>query len=249
MRLRLPPGPLGGSGVPGSQDARRYGGFLCHTIPTGERTGSYEDFGSLGQLARGYRDAYVYESEYSRHRRRRHGAPVTDIPARRFVVFSQTHDQVGNRMLGERLTAPVDFESLNLAAAILLSPFVPSLFMGEGYGETAPFRYFVSHTDEALVEVVRRGRAEEFASFGFDPVPTPDPRSEEAFERSKLHSDDRRSEALPAPSFRGRAPEVPVAGDGWGIPLHSADGRWGGPGRDAGAPHAVVFVREGERGA
>jgi maltooligosyltrehalose trehalohydrolase len=159
-----------------------------HTVLTGERGGYYEDFGSLEQLARGYRDGYVYQGEYSRFRRRRHGAPVTDVPAERFVVFDQNHDQVGNRMLGERLTALVDFESLKLAAAAtILSPYLPLLFMGEEYGETAPFQYFVSHTDEALVEAVRTGRAEEFASFGFDPALTPDPQSEETFERSRLH--------------------------------------------------------------
>jgi maltooligosyltrehalose trehalohydrolase len=158
-----------------------------HTLLTGERSGYYEDFGSLEQLARGYRDGYVFEGEYSTFRRRRHGAPVNDIPAERFVVFSQNHDQIGNRMLGERLTALVDFESLKLAAAaILLSPFVPLLFMGEEYGESAPFPYFVSHTDEALIEAVRKGRAEEFASFGFDPEQMPDPQSEETFQRSKL---------------------------------------------------------------
>src|SRR5206468_2204390 len=81
------------------------------------------------------------------------------IPARQFVVFAQNHDQVGNRMLGERLGCLVGFETLKLAAGIvILSPYIPLLFMGEEYGETAPFQYFTSHTDEQLMEAVRRGR-------------------------------------------------------------------------------------------
>ena len=76
------------------------------------------------------------------------------------MVCSQNHDQVGNRMLGDRLSATLSFEQQKLAAAaVLLSPFVPLLFMGEEYGETAPFQYFVSHSDPALIEAVRTGRA------------------------------------------------------------------------------------------
>jgi len=158
-----------------------------HALLTEERNGYYADFGSLEHLARGYRDAYVFQGQYSQFRRRRHGAPVADLPAERFIVFSQNHDQVGNRMLGERLTQLVDFESLKLAAAcILLSPFIPVLFMGEEYGERAPFQYFVSHTDPDLIEAVRRGRAEEFASFGFLPQEAPDPQAEGTFARCAL---------------------------------------------------------------
>jgi maltooligosyltrehalose trehalohydrolase len=80
------------------------------------------------------------------------------------VVFAQNHDQVGNRLKGDRLSALVSFEGLKLAAAaVLLSPFIPLLFMGEEYGETAPFPYFVSHSDPDLREAVRRGRRKEFA--------------------------------------------------------------------------------------
>jgi maltooligosyltrehalose trehalohydrolase len=101
-------------------------------------------------------------------------------------VCTQNHDQVGNRALGERLTSLVNFESLKLAAgANLLSPFVPLLFMGEEYGETAPFLYVTSHGDRNLAEAVRRGRAEEFRSFRWkDQIP--DPQAESTFDRSRL---------------------------------------------------------------
>jgi maltooligosyltrehalose trehalohydrolase len=94
---------------------------------------------------------------------------------RQCVVASQNHDQIGNRLLGERLSTLVGFEQLKLAAGVLcLAPFLPLLFMGEEYGETAPFQYFVDHSDPELLAAVRAGRAGEFASFGWK-EPPPDP--------------------------------------------------------------------------
>lgn len=157
-----------------------------HVLLTGEHQGYYQDFGSLSDLEAAVRDGFVYAGRYSAYRRRRHGSSSRDVPAGRFVVSVQNHDQVGNRMLGERLASIVDLERRKLAAGtVLLSPFVPLLFMGEEYGETAPFPYFVSHTDPALAEAVRRGRQEEFAAFGWRGEP-PDPFAEETFRSSKL---------------------------------------------------------------
>jgi maltooligosyltrehalose trehalohydrolase len=122
-----------------------------HTVLTGERMGYYRDFGRLQDLAKALLEGFVYSGEYSPYRRRRHGNSSRDIPAHRFVVFSQNHDQVGNRMRGERLSELVCFERTKLAAGVMtLSPFIPLLFMGEEYGETAPFQYFVSHSDPDL---------------------------------------------------------------------------------------------------
>ena len=153
---------------------------------TGERSGYYQDFGTLHHLGKAFRDGFVYSGAYSTFRRRRHGRSSKNIPAQRFVVFSQNHDQVGNRMMGERLSASVSFAALKLCAGcVLLSPYVPLLFMGEEYGEKAPFPYFVSHSDPSLIESVRRGRNEEFASFEWRGEP-PDPQSEEPFLAAKL---------------------------------------------------------------
>jgi maltooligosyltrehalose trehalohydrolase len=111
------------------------------------------------------------------------------VPPAKFVVFAQNHDQIGNRMLGERLSQLVSLEASKLASGlVLLSPFVPLLFMGDEYGETAPFQYFVSHSEENLIEAVRRGRREEFMSFNWTGEP-PDPQAEETFKRSKLNHD------------------------------------------------------------
>ena len=160
-----------------------------HTLLTGEQAGYYGDFGKVQDLAKAWQSGYVYDGKYSSHRRRRHGTPSRQIPARRFIVFSQNHDQVGNRMLGERLSVLVPWEALKLAAgAVVLSPFIPLLFMGEEYGETAPFQYFISHSDPELAEAVRRGRREEFSAFQVQGEP-PDPQSEETFRRCLLGHD------------------------------------------------------------
>ena len=152
-----------------------------HTILTGERDGYYVDFGHSDQLRKGLQRGAVYAGEYSQFRRRRHGNSPDGRPARQFVVFSQNHDQIGNRMHGERLSTLVSFEAAKLAAAlVLLSPYVPLLFMGEEYAEEAPFPFFVSHGDPELVEAVRRGRREEFLSFSWAGEP-PDPQSTDTF--------------------------------------------------------------------
>jgi maltooligosyltrehalose trehalohydrolase len=157
-----------------------------HTLLTGEKDGYYGDFGSLDHLARAYAEGFVYSGHYSRFRRRRHGNSSRHIAARQLVAFSQNHDQVGNRMRAERTANLVSFEALKLAAgAVLLSPFLPLLFMGEEYGETAPFFYFISHSDGNLIEAVRKGRKEEFAAFGWEGK-IPDPQDEATFESSRI---------------------------------------------------------------
>jgi len=157
-----------------------------HATLTSETMGYYSDFGGVMPIAKALQDRFVYEGRFSAHRRRRHGAPATDVSAERFVVCIQNHDQVGNRARGDRLSTLVPFEKRKLAAALyLLSPYVPLLFMGEEYDETNPFLYFVSHGDEQLVDAVRKGRREEFKAFGWgDDVP--DPQAEDTFRRSRL---------------------------------------------------------------
>lgn len=157
-----------------------------HVALSDERQGYYADFDGLAALERAYREAFVFQGQFSQYRGRRHGARPVDIPFERFVVCAQNHDQVGNRMLGDRLSGMIDFESQKLsAAAVLLAPFAPMLFMGEEYGEVAPFQYFVSHSDPALIEAVRAGRRREFAKFEWQGEP-PDPQAVETFARCKL---------------------------------------------------------------
>jgi maltooligosyltrehalose trehalohydrolase len=176
---------LGGYGL----DAQWNDDFhhALHVLLTGDRGGYYQDFGELGHLAKAFREGYVYAGEYSEYRRRRHGNSSRNIPAQQLVVFAQNHDQVGNRMRGERLSQLVSLEALKLAAgAVMLSPFIPLVFMGEEYGEAAPFPYFISHLDPHLVDAVRRGRRQEFAAFAWQGEP-PDPQDVTTFQRARLN--------------------------------------------------------------
>jgi maltooligosyltrehalose trehalohydrolase len=126
----------------------------------------------------------VHNGTYSSFRRRRFGAPANDVPVQRFVVFSQNHDQVGNRAFGDRMPAAARALS---ALCTLLSPFTPLLFMGEEYGEEAPFQFFSDHIDPEIAEATREGRRAEFAAFAsFAGEEVPDPQDVATFERSKL---------------------------------------------------------------
>jgi maltooligosyltrehalose trehalohydrolase len=157
-----------------------------HVLLTGERNGYYGDFGELEQLATALRDGFVYTGQYSNFRRRNHGNSARGLPAGRFVSYVQNHDQIGNRVLGDRLSTHLDDDAQRLAAAVLLlAPQLPLLFMGQEYGETAPFQYFVSHSDEGLIAAVRDGRERDFASFAWSGT-APDPQAESTFARSKL---------------------------------------------------------------
>lgn len=188
VRLVDPP-ERGGYGLDGQWNDDYH--HILHTLLTGESDGYYQDFGGTRQLAKALKERFVYSGDYSCYRRRRHGNSAAGRPARRFVVFAQNHDQVGNRMFGERLPELVSFESLKLAAcAVLLSPYVPLLFMGEEYGEQAPFLYFVSHGDPDLVAAVREGRKHEFRAFISRGEP-PDPGAAASFLRSKIDPEQR----------------------------------------------------------
>ncbi|CAG5018440.1 Malto-oligosyltrehalose trehalohydrolase [Dyadobacter sp. CECT 9275] len=173
------------------------GGFGLHTqwidefhhalrVSAGqERSSYYADFDGVVSLSKAYRDAYVFNGIYSEHRKKKFGMP-TDNLGEQFIVFSQNHDQVGNRMLGERTSALVSYEMQKLmAGAVLVSPYLPMLFMGEEYGESNPFLYFVSHTDPELAEAVRQGRKNEFSAFHIEGE-APDPVAEKTFVDSRL---------------------------------------------------------------
>ena len=185
--LAARPGDKGGYGIDGLWNDDFH--HAVHTLLTNESRGYYVDFGKTGRLVKSLKEGYVYSGEYSEFRKRNHGNSSRDLPAERFIVFSQNHDQTGNRMFGERLSCLVSFESLKLAAGIvLLSPYIPLLFMGEEYGETAPFLYFISHSDPRLIEGVREGRKREFEAFNWRQE-APDPHDTRTFMQSVLNRD------------------------------------------------------------
>jgi maltooligosyltrehalose trehalohydrolase len=161
-----------------------------HAVVTGERDGYYADFGDLDDLARAFTHGWVYDGRHSRFRGRRHGAPALGLPGDRFVVCAQNHDQVGNRALGDRLAASLAPDALRVvAAAVLLSPYVPLLFMGEEDGVTTPFPYFVHHSDPDLVAAVRAGRAREFPDAAASGGEPPDPQAASTFAAAVLRHD------------------------------------------------------------
>jgi maltooligosyltrehalose trehalohydrolase len=158
-----------------------------HTLLTREKSGYYADFGDIHHLATTLKNGWYYAGQYSRARERKHGNSAPQLGSARFVICIQNHDQVGNRAMGERLSSLVSFESAKLAAGVTnLSSFSPMLFMGEEYGETAPFLYFTSHGDPQLAEAVRRGRRAEFARFKWR-GDIPDPQADSTFAASKLN--------------------------------------------------------------
>jgi maltooligosyltrehalose trehalohydrolase len=162
-----------------------------HTLLTRESHGYYIDYGRFDQMEKAWKESFVYTGEYSSYHRRQHGRSPRGLPGERFVVFSQNHDQVGNRAQGDRLSTIVSFEALKLAAsAVLLSPFTPLLFMGEEYGEVTPFPYFISHSDPGLIEATRRGRLREFEHLIGTPD-IPDPQDEYTYRRAKIRYESR----------------------------------------------------------
>ncbi|MBF4462350.1 MULTISPECIES: malto-oligosyltrehalose trehalohydrolase [unclassified Rathayibacter] len=160
-----------------------------HVALTGETTGYYEDFASLGALAKVLTRGFFHDGTLSTFRGRHHGRPVDTerMPTWRLVVCSQNHDQIGNRAIGDRLTATLDEGRLAIAATLtLLGPFTPMLFMGEEWAASTPWQFFTSHPEKDLGEATAKGRIEEFARMGWDPDVVPDPQDPETFLRSRL---------------------------------------------------------------
>ncbi|MDP1661064.1 MAG: alpha-amylase family glycosyl hydrolase, partial [Phycisphaerales bacterium] len=181
------PASLGGYGLDGCWNDDYH--HAIRAAITGDRRGYYSPFGDPTLIATALNNRYVFTGQHSSGYQRRHGAPALDIDHAHLVVFTQNHDQVGNRPMGDRLDHSAGRDGARLAAALVfLSPYTPMLWMGEEYAETAPFQYFVSHTDPGLVEAVRKGRAREFEGFEFEGNATvPDPQSEQTFRRSTLN--------------------------------------------------------------
>ena len=161
--------------------------FTVLYSPKEGESGYYGDFGTLGDLHKALKNAFVYDGQYSPFRKRRHGRPPFGLSAHHFVHFDQNHDQVGNRARGERLEHLVGLDAAKVSVGLLLSaPYIPMLFMGEEWATSSPFMFFADHEDEELRKQVAEGRKREFAAFGFNgDVPNPEDRA--TFEQSKLN--------------------------------------------------------------
>ncbi|WP_405887480.1 malto-oligosyltrehalose trehalohydrolase [Streptomyces longwoodensis] len=162
-----------------------------HTALTGESQGYYADFARspLASVVKTLTGGYFHDGTYSSFRERRHGRPLdrTRVGAHRLLGYSQTHDQIGNRAQGDRLSHLVSPGLLACAAALVLTaPFTPMLFMGEEWGASTPWQFFTDHTDPELAEAVRRGRRREFAAHGWAEEDVPDPQDPATRDRSCL---------------------------------------------------------------
>jgi maltooligosyltrehalose trehalohydrolase len=159
-----------------------------HTLVTYENNSYYEDYGEFQHLVKALRAGFVYDGQYSGARKRRHGASSANIPVNSFIVFFQNHDQIGNRMPNERAIDILPFGAFKLSIGlVILSPYIPMLFMGDEYGETNEFEYFMDYHGQDLIEAVRSGRKATFGVRLLDGAEPPDPQAEETFIRSKLN--------------------------------------------------------------
>lgn len=160
-----------------------------HTAVSGERQGYYADFGSMAALATTLQNGYFHAGTYSSFRHRRHGRPLDKslIPATRLMAYTCTHDQVGNRAVGDRPSQNLDYGQLAVKAALALgSPYTAMLFMGEEWASSRPFQFFSSHPEPELAKATAEGRKSEFADHGWDAAEIPAPQDPETFLRSKL---------------------------------------------------------------
>ncbi len=164
-----------------------------HAAVSGERQGYYADFGSIATLAKTLRNGFFHAATYSSFRGRRHGRPLdaSAIPATRLLAYTCTHDQVGNRALGDRPSQNLTSGQLAVKAALVLgSPYTAMLFMGEEWGASTPFQFFSSHPEPELARATAEGRKKEFAEHGWDADEIPDPQDPQTFQRSKLDWDE-----------------------------------------------------------
>ncbi len=170
-----------------------------HVILTGETESYYADYAEAPaeRLARCLREGFAYQGELSVNLGHARGTPSGQLSPKSFVSFSQNHDHIGNRALGERLLALADPEAVRAAMAlVLLCPQIPMLFMGEEIGSRSPFLFFTDHNPD-LAEAVRRGRRAEFRRFAAfadaeSRAAIPDPNAESSFTAS-----------IPAPAADG----------------------------------------------
>ncbi|MEM3670280.1 MAG: malto-oligosyltrehalose trehalohydrolase [Thermoprotei archaeon] len=152
-----------------------------HAYVTGENNGYYADFGGIDRLLKALSNPYVYDGVYSVYRRRFHGSKLDKFDPGEFVVYTQNHDQVGNRPRGERLISLVgEQKALAAAGLVLFSAYTPMIFMGEEYGESSPFLFFTDFSDPEIVAGLRQGRLKELGADYYDP------QDMETFERSRL---------------------------------------------------------------
>lgn len=170
-----------------------------HVALTGETDGYYADFaghcaalprgGPLAVLAKTLTGVFLHDGSYSSFRGQVWGVPVDPAATdgRRFLAYLQTHDQVGNRAIGDRISALLTPGQQAIGAALYLtSAYTPMVFMGEEWRASAPFQFFTDFEEPEQQRRVSEGRRSEFAAHGWAFEDVPDPQDEETFRRSRL---------------------------------------------------------------
>jgi maltooligosyltrehalose trehalohydrolase len=138
---------------------------VLHCLVTGENTGYFADFdpesGRADMLGRAFAEGFVYQGDYKQWEKMRRGEPSRGLPPAAFVHFMQSHDQIGNRLKGDRIATLAPPEAIRAWIGLyLLSPQIPMLFMGEEWAASTPFPFF-SSTREDKRRTVECGRREE----------------------------------------------------------------------------------------
>ncbi len=199
--LMVTPSADGGWGMTAQWDDDVH--HALHVALTGEAQGYYRDFGGtpgtpeegpLAVLAKVLTRGFLHDGTFSSFRDSAWGARVDRerLDARRLLGYLQTHDQVGNRATGERISALVEDPSLQAAGAALylLAPTTPMLFMGEEWAASTPWQFFTSFAEDWLADAVRDGRRAEFGSHGWSALAVPDPQDPATRDRSVLRWDE-----------------------------------------------------------
>lgn len=163
-----------------------------HAYLTDETFGYYVDFGPGTVLKQAIEQVFVHDGGWSTFREQEWGAPVPEgLDRRRFVTFTQNHDQVGNRGLGDRPDAKLPTGAVaGGAALLLLSGFTPLLFQGQEWGTRRPFLFFSDHGPD-LGAAITSGRLAEFSSHDWEAIygpglEVPDPQAPSSLEQSRL---------------------------------------------------------------
>lgn len=183
----ITPRAAGGYGLTAQWDDDVH--HAIHAAVSGERQGYYGDFGALSTLATVLTRGWFHAETYSSFRGRIHGRPldVDTVPGSALVAYTTTHDQVGNRAIGDRPATYLSAGQVAIKAALVFfSAYTPMIFMGEEWGTTTAFQFFTSHPEPELGAATAKGRRAEFAEHGWDTQDVPDPQDPETFARSHL---------------------------------------------------------------
>ena len=159
-----------------------------HALLTNETGHYYAGYDTLEALVKALREGFVYSGQYSKYRKRSHGASSYDIPGKQMIVFTQNHDQIGNRLPSQRIAGYLPFDALKLWIGLAaLSPYVPMIFMGEEYAEPALFNFFTDFEGRELIDAINQGRMSQFGLGADEKSGFPPPQDEDTFQASKLN--------------------------------------------------------------